>query len=140
MSKTLAAACTAWCLLVIALAAQDRTVWDGVYTTEQAGRGQSAYTISCEGCHQADLSGGPAYDADAPALKRENFAVSRKDLGNLYSYVSTDMPKDNPGSLSESTYADILAFLLQQNGMPAGQQELPKDHDALAAIRIVQKP
>lgn len=127
-------------LLVVTVAAQNKTVLDGVYTDAQAARGQATYTTACESCHRADLSGGMAYDADAPALKRDNFGVSRKNLGNLYTYMAMDMPKDAPGSLSDRAYADVLAFLLQQNGYPAGAKELPGDADALKTIAIVKKP
>jgi hypothetical protein len=35
-----------------------KTVWDGVYTSEQANRGEETYDARCTGCHRDDLSGG----------------------------------------------------------------------------------
>jgi len=54
-------------------------------------------------------------------------------------FISTTMPQDNPASLSLQEYADILAYLMQLNEMPAGDRELPGNQEALNAIAF-QKP
>jgi hypothetical protein len=46
------------------------------------------------------------------------------------------MPDNNPGGLSRSQYADIVSYLLQVNGMPAGTQPLSSDLKQLERIRI----
>jgi len=126
--------------LMAVVGAQDRTVRDNVYTTAQAERGSRYFAINCEACHGSMLEGGMDDDGnEAPALKRDNFAVSRKTLGNLFTFVSTMMPKDKPGELSATTYADIFAFILQQNGFPSGDKELPSTFEALNGIQIVGK-
>jgi hypothetical protein len=46
------------------------------------------------------------------------------------------MPSDNPGRLSRGQYTDMVAYLLQLNGMPAGQRRLSDDPKQLELIRI----
>jgi hypothetical protein len=60
-------------------------------------------------------------------------------LGDLLDKTRTTMPSDRPGSLQGSTYADILAFIAQKNGYPAGAKELADDPGALKDIRITAK-
>ena len=47
------------------------------------------------------------------------------------------MPQQKPASLSVQAYIDVVSFLLQKNGMPAGNTELPTDVEALGQILIV---
>lgn len=114
-----------------------RTVWDRVYTEAQAARGQAGYMQACASCHADDLRG----RGTAPALVEETFAFQWGDtsVGDLFARTKTLMPSDRPGSLSDQTYADILAFVLQSNTFPSGEQELDTDLAALKQIRIVIK-
>ena len=61
-------------------------------------------------------------------------------LGDLFDRIRTTMPQDNPGKLSRDTYAEILAFLLKENGYPAGQKPLDKRSPYLKAIAFVPPP
>lgn len=119
--------------------AQERTVWDGVYTDAQAERGRAQYAIYCSSCHGATLRGGLDGVEQAPALRRDDFMRSRGDLGNLYDYLRKSMPRDEPGTLRDADYADLVGYLLRENGYPAGAERLPADRTALAAIRIVER-
>jgi mono/diheme cytochrome c family protein len=114
-----------------------RTVWDGVYTEEQATRGQAQYTRACASCHAADLRGG----STAPSLVEESFSFQWADttVGELFERIRTLMPSDRPNSLSSQTYRDIVAFILQANKFPAGEKELDADLDALRQILITSK-
>jgi cytochrome c len=125
------------CFAVLA-AAQDRTIWDGVYTTGQAERGKAAYALHCQLCHGDELNGGSDGCDPAPALRRAGFAENRKDLNNLYDYVKSYMPRDEPGSLEGRTVIDVIAFLLQQNSIPPGTEELPVDPAVLKRITTVR--
>lgn len=141
MTATVAAGVAAWAVpLAVSLRGADRTVWDGVYSTEQATRGRTTYQVYCASCHQDDLSGGGSFGMEeAPALVRDDFMLGR-DLNNVFVFIRANMPADNVGTLSPDAYLDVLAFVLQQNGFPAGMQPLPAQADALKAIRIVAKP
>jgi len=114
------------------------TVWDGVYTAEQAERGKALYARSCEGCHAADLRG----NGTAPSLVEGDFAFQWGDssVGELYERIRKLMPSDRPNSLSPQNYCDIVAFIFQSNTFPAGQSELAPELAALEQIRITAKP
>jgi cytochrome c len=126
-----------------------RTIWDGVYTTAQAERGERAYKVSCGYCHRDDLSGGFFDDGTgrAPALAgprafNSSFGERWRDttLGQMLIEIGTTMPQTDPGSLPPQTYLDILSYLLSKNEVPAGSTELPDDLEALERIRITPKP
>lgn len=128
--------------LVVGVEAQQetriaRSVWDGVYTEPQARRGREVYARSCSGCHAEDLRG----KGTAPSLVEESFMFLWEDmpLGELFERTRTRMPSDRPGSLAAQDYADVIAFILQKNGMPAGPQELETSAEALKAIRITAR-
>jgi len=136
---------------VVASAAQNgpRTVWDGVYTGEQAKRGEDAYKLSCGYCHRDDLAGGFFDDGTgrAPALAGvrafdSSFSErwSGRSVGEMLTEIGSIMPLDAPGSLTLPVYTDIIAYLLSKNDAPAGPSELPPDIEALGQIRIGPKP
>jgi hypothetical protein len=92
--------------LATVIAQAPTTVLDGVYTHAQAQRGEAVYSTSCIGCHEGQ-------DADG----------------------QTTMPGNTPGSLDERAYADVIAFILAANGLPAGKREL--DPDMVGSIQLV---
>jgi alcohol dehydrogenase (cytochrome c) len=96
----------------------------GWYTRDQATRGSLQYVPKCAVCHGADLQGG-----GAPELKGRGFAAkwNGKTLTELYTYVRQQMPKGNGDSLPGQQYADIVAFMLAQNGWPSGSIALTPD-------------
>jgi mono/diheme cytochrome c family protein len=101
----------------------------GVYTDEQASRGKDVYAGSCRSCHT------PASHTGATFSKWWR----GKRLSDLFLFVSTRMPKNDPGSLSPDDVADVMAYLLKMNAMPVGKEELPPDADSLKRIRIETK-
>ncbi|HUA21206.1 MAG TPA: cytochrome c [Bryobacteraceae bacterium] len=109
-----------------------RTVWDGVYTEAQAARGTTAFGQSCSGCHALVAEGKIPLVGD-PFWK----SFAQKKVGDLLDYVSKNMPNGTPGSLTETTYQDIVAVMLKSNGFPAGATELQRD--TIADVQIVQK-
>jgi S-disulfanyl-L-cysteine oxidoreductase SoxD len=112
--------------------AQDKTVWDGVYSDAQAKRGEAVFGDKCAKCHGADLSGG-----DAPTLVGSEFGGNWDDLslGDLAERIRVSMPQDNPQSLTRDQVADLLAFILKSNKVPAGQADLPAAADSLKVIK-----
>jgi mono/diheme cytochrome c family protein len=119
----------------IIVSAQGKTTVDGVYTAEQAGRGEKIYKDTCASCHGDDLSGG----GQAPALAGKDFNVDWIDLSlnDLSERIRLSMPADKPGSLPAAQVADAIAFLLSKGSFPAGQAELPADAETLKAIKFV---
>ena len=110
------------------------SVWDGVYTEAQAERGKAAYTQSCVFCHGQDLAG----TGEAKAVAGPEFLSSWNGLsvGELLDRTRTTMPQQQPASLDRAAYADILAYMLQFNGFPAGQTELAQRSEFLTGVRI----
>ena len=92
-------------------AAPPESTLGGVYTADQAKRGEESYMNICVGCHSAGTYVGPQFMS-----KWEG-----KPLSDLFELMSEKMPKDDPGSLELKEYAQIIAFILRQNKMPDGK-------------------
>ncbi|PYR34732.1 MAG: cytochrome C [Acidobacteria bacterium] len=125
-------------LTSLASAQSTQTVWDGVFTTAQASRGEAAYQKACASCHGPALGG----DAFAPPLVGEPFTARWQDgtLSDVLVLIKATMPQDMPGKLSADIYADIVAFLLKSNNYPAGQRELGQDPDQVKDVRFTKAP
>jgi mono/diheme cytochrome c family protein len=119
----------------LSLAAQAKSQWDGVYSAEQAKRGQTLYAEKCASCHGPDLTGGEM----APALVGGEFSANWNDLsvGDLFERIRISMPQNDPGSLSRPQNADILSFILERNKAPAGSTELPSQTEALNQVKFL---
>src|SRR5438105_1278934 len=106
-------------LLSSSIAAVTRSVWDGVYTKQQAGRGLSVYREECMKCHGENLMGGEG----APPVAGEEFLHKwyGKTAGDLFERIRKTMPSEDPGNLSRRQYADVLAYILSVNEFPGGQ-------------------
>jgi mono/diheme cytochrome c family protein len=124
-------------VVVIAfLSAQEatRSVWDGVYTQEQADRGRPLYNQHCASCHADTLMGG---EMSAPLVGGEFLSNwNGLTLGELFERIRTTMPQNKPGKLSREVNADITAYILSVNKFPAGKAELPHAAEFLKDIRI----
>ncbi len=120
-------------------AAQDArtSLADGAYTAAQADRGKATYNAKCAGCHKADLSG----VADkGPGLNGDTFLINWETdtLGRLFTKISETMPPRDLGSgPSDEDTVDLVAFILQGNGYPAGSKQL-KPGRGLEQIEIVR--
>ena len=108
---------------VIALTAQSSPprIWQGVYTAAQADRGKASFTTTCLRCHNADLSGDRG-----PALKGERFMTTwgAGGIDRLFAKIRDTMPPFATSTLDDATKLDIVTFILQTNGFPAGQKDL----------------
>jgi mono/diheme cytochrome c family protein len=117
------------------LRAQARaSVWDGVYSADQAKQGEALYHQNCASCHGDMLEG----KDQAPPLTGPDFAMNWNGatLGDLFDKIQLSMPADKPGQLTRDQNAAILAFILNGNQFPAGDQPLPTDADRLQQIRF----
>jgi mono/diheme cytochrome c family protein len=116
----------------------NKTVWNGVFSTQQAARGKEQYTSRCSMCHLEDLRG----DGMAPALVGDSFMLQWSDLtaGELFGRIRASMPQDSPRSLTDEVYSDILAYIFEANHFPAGEQDLAHDLGTLKAITIAKRP
>ena len=119
-----------------------RSIRDGVFTVEQARRGQIAYTGPCDRCHGFKLDGAsddpdmlPAPPVAGPKFLRK---WDGRTLAALFDYLRTTMPANNPGYLNDAEVADLVAYMLSVSGMPSGAEALRPDREALARIVIEQ--
>ena len=103
-------------------AAQSQGV--GSYTEAQAIAGRTAYNQSCAECHLGDLRGG-----FGPPLVGPNFTNvwGTREARVLFEQVKNTMPPGSEASLSDSTYIDIVAYILEVNGHAAGAEALRVD-------------
>jgi len=108
-----------------------------LYTAAQAGQGATVFSQSCATCHGASLEG-----VAGPALKGPVFhqmaAAQSLNAQSLLAVVSQSMPQDNPASLTPAQYNAVVAYILQQNGYPAGTAELSKDTPGLKDLSLAQ--
>ena len=121
-------------LTVTPRAAQDQSVTSGVYTDEQASRGEATYNKECSSCHGASLEG----DGFAPALTGTEFLSNWNGttLGDLFDRIRISMPPGSPASVPAQSKADVVAHLLKSNKYPAGTTEIGKDLEPLKLIKI----
>ena len=112
-----------------------KSVWDGIYTEEQAKRGGPMYSEQCASCHGPELMGGEM----APPLASGDFLSGWDGLtvGDLFERIRISMPQSAPGSLSRQQNSDILAFILRKMNMPVGQAELSTSTDELKGIKFL---
>src|SRR5438874_13054509 len=112
-----------------------RTISSGVFTAEQAKKGESAYQAKCASCHGTDLR---STDPEAPDLTEGIFKVGwqGKTIAEVFEQIRNTMPIDNARSLDDQTYLDILAYIFQFNGVPPGNQKLEPNLPALRQIVI----
>jgi mono/diheme cytochrome c family protein len=131
IQRVLMAAAIAGCSIGIVAGAQapTKTTNDGVYTAAQAERGKTVFESKCTGCHEPSRFVG------------ETFYESwdGKPMKELWDVASGTMPEDNPGSLKQQEYGDILAYFLALNEFKAGDTELQGNAAAMAAIKVEKK-
>jgi mono/diheme cytochrome c family protein len=101
-----------------------------LYTAEQAASGTAIFEKVCVECHEpADYAGNKF---------REKW--NGKPMIDLYDYIRTKMPDDKPESLTRDEYADALAYILKENGVPAGPTKIAPDSAAMSAIKLDLPP
>jgi mono/diheme cytochrome c family protein len=111
------------------------STWDGVYTAAQAQRGAALFASTCDRCHGPSAAG--TVD-DGGRLVGKDFmgTYDGVTLDQLFNSIYTLMPADHPKTLPMKDVADITAYLLQQNQMPAGSVTLPADPAQLKSLKI----
>jgi mono/diheme cytochrome c family protein len=115
-------------------AQSERSVKEGVYTEEQAKRGELVYAENCANCHGEHMEGADM----SPSLVGATFSSNWNTLtvGDYYDRVRTTMPMDRPGTISPQQIADVIAFILKSNQYPVGKTELPNLVVPLKTIKI----
>ena len=117
-----------------AASSESRSVWERVYTEEQAKRGETVYRKECASCHGDTLVGG----GGAAPLTGGTFLSNWNGLtlGDLFDRIRKTMPQGTPGKLTKQQDADVLAYVLSFNKFPAGKTELSRQTEFLKEIRF----
>jgi mono/diheme cytochrome c family protein len=97
-----------------------------IYSESQAERGSEVFRSVCSECH---------YRTE---FHDDQFTSSwrRRSLADLFGHIQDTMPENAPGSLSSGQYADVVAYILSLNGVPAGTVDLPTDRGPLDAYDL----
>jgi alcohol dehydrogenase (cytochrome c) len=108
------------------------------FTAAQAAQGKDAYAKSCASCHGTNLGGSEF----ASSLRGAAFSLNwgGQNAAALFTFIAKNMPPASPGSLGPDATAQLVAFILQTNGVQPGDKELPTDTTALAAMTIPRGP
>jgi len=106
------------------------SVLAGAYSVPQARNGEAVFKRVCAQCHAA------------VQFSDVNFqrAWSGRTARDIFELIRTQMPQDQPGSLSRIEYAAVVAYLFELNGYPPGDSALATDTAGLSRVRIERKP
>src|SRR5205085_6011017 len=103
--------------------AQDKP---SLFTEAQAAKGEAVYQKVCIDCHEKlEYTGGDF------RAKWNN-----KPVFDLFDLIRSTMPDENPGTLSNQEYIDVIGYMMKLNGVAAGKTALPPDGEALKKIKI----
>lgn len=107
-------------------AAAAKTTLSGIYTAAQASKGEEMYYSLCISCHPKGTYAGASF--------KNNW--NNRPLWDLWDWISNKMPKNDPGSLTPAEVVQVMAYILQQNKMPAGTAPLQPNENELYKIKI----
>ncbi|HYZ15571.1 MAG TPA: cytochrome c [Candidatus Acidoferrum sp.] len=133
---TLVVGLIAWSAAAMAAAPSAGSKPPALYSNAQAAQGATLYASKCAMCHGTQLEGGAG-----PPLSGQNMTTlgekTHLTVGDMYNYIVSNMPMNAPGSLTKDEYVKITAYILKQNGYPAGSKPLtdPSASSAKALVR-----
>ena len=116
----------------------------GYYTTSQAARGEVLFNRWCTACHVA--SGGSSLSTTGRGfwLGRQHltlglggrYAQKYPSVYHLFRRVRDSMPSFDADAISPAVKVDIVAYILQQSGFPAGRVDLPFDVPTMKLMKL----
>jgi alcohol dehydrogenase (cytochrome c) len=112
-----------------------QTPENGEFTQAQADRGRRIFGAFCASCHGVDLEGAVGPELAGPDFSAK-WSQPDRSAQDLYDLIRTTMPKPAAGTLAESSYLQVLAYLLSRNGLAPGERELAASNGALKGLRI----
>ncbi|MBV6519924.1 MAG: hypothetical protein MNPFHGCM_00027 [Gemmatimonadaceae bacterium] len=106
------------------------SVLKGIYTDDQARKGESTYGKFCLSCHDATEHAGAVFED----------AWAGRPVYEFFVKIKTTMPDDEPGALKDQEYTDIVAYMLKLTGYPSGAAALPNDAEKMRGFLIERLP
>jgi len=135
MRRSLLIFSAATLIAAVPLLASAQSAKPALYTADQATAGAAVYSQACAACHGAQMEG-----VAAPALKGSVFGEMATAQGltadSLLDVIANTMPQSDPGSLKPEEYSAVTAYILQQNGYPAGTAALAKGAAGLKDAKV----
>lgn len=134
--KTLKIAGSAVAGVLLMAASAGAATPPALYTDAQATAGSTVFSDNCAMCHGADLTGaaGPALIGQAFAAPGSNYTV-----GAIFSEIAEQMPAGQPGSLSQTQYEQVMAYILKENGFPSGSTALNYKASLASTVPLVSQ-
>jgi hypothetical protein len=135
-STVVAAVLSLTCTLAVQAQNTEPRIWQGVFSSAQAERGKTSYNASCLRCHGDTLQGNTA-----PALSGDRFFTTwgSEPIASLFAKIRDTMPPNFGTSIDDQVKLDIVAYILQTNGYPAGPAELTQNGSDLVSAQILKK-
>lgn len=100
---------------------------DGIFSIQQVKSGKRLYKKYCKSCHEGEYF--------APVL----LAWQGEPLSSFFDVMTSAMPENDPGSLEQSQYTDLLAYILKISGYPQNSRVLDPGAEDFAKI-VIEKP
>jgi mono/diheme cytochrome c family protein len=106
-----------------------------LYAPAQAAAGATVYASKCALCHGASLEGGAGPPLSGPNMTTLG-TKTHLTVGDLFGYITTNMPMNDPASLSHDQYVAVLAYILKENGYPGGAARLTWDGASSSKVPV----
>lgn len=96
----------------------------------QVADGAAIFANECSRCHGDSLEGGEG----APLVGPASTLGSYKNALNVLNYAIENMPNDQPATLAPEQYAQVIGFILSQNGVAIPESGLTPENAASIII------
>jgi len=114
-----------------------RTVWSGVYSKPEAERGKETAARLCGSCHGAELKGGTAVRLTGPQFFERWDNLRLRDV---VVQIQGTMPHGRDFFVPAGSTREVIAFMLRESGVPAGEERMPENLSVLGDILITRAP
>lgn len=112
------------------------TTNDGVFTRAQADGAKAQYEKLCADCHPFTAAAKKKPN-DIPLGEEPFFREwTGRPLSELASLIALTMPNDGSAVVTDKEALDLVAYILQKNGYPAGSKKLTKE----SASAVIERP
>jgi cytochrome c5 len=116
--------------------AAQKTTNDGIYTRAQADGAKKQFDKICADCHAFTVAA-KKKPKDLTLGDEPFFETwTGRPVTDLVNVITLTMPNDGSAVVSEAEAVDLVAYMLQQNGFPAGSSPLTKE----TASAVVERP
>jgi mono/diheme cytochrome c family protein len=121
-------------------AERQATTNDGVYSKAQAEGAKAQFDKLCAECHAFTVAA-KKKPKDLPLGDEPFFETwTGRPLSQMVTTIALTMPNDGSAAVTDQEALDLVAYILQQNGFPAGDKPLTKESAAATIARPKKNP